>query len=81
VFIKKIRYAEWIRLDDAGNLHVDIQLPDCSALLPFLRACNLQFDCKELESRGEEVTFRPGTTVAQVHAALVQFDERNRNVS
>jgi hypothetical protein len=74
----QIRFSEWIRLDDNDILHVDVQLRDCASLLPFLRACNLQFDCTELESGGEDVAFQPGTTIGQVHNALVRFDERNR---
>ena len=79
--IKQIRYSEWIRLDDAEVLHVDVQLPDCATLLPFLRGCGLAFDCTEMESRGEVVTFQSGTTVDQVHAALGKFDELNRKAS
>ena len=79
--LQKFRYAEWIRLDDDGILRVDVQLADCGTLLPFLRACKLQFDCDELESKGEEVTFEPGTTVQQVYAALVRFDELNNGQS
>ena len=67
--IKKMKYAEWIRLDDAGVLHLDVELPDCGSLLPFLRACNLEFDCTETASRGEEVIFESGTTVDEVHRA------------
>jgi hypothetical protein len=78
VHTKKIRYAEWIRLDDSEILHVDVRLEDCAALLPFLRASGLKFDSAQTESRGEEVTFHPGTTVSQVHAALAWFDELNR---
>jgi hypothetical protein len=76
--INKTKYAEWIRLDDAGILHVDVDLGDCDLLLPFLRACNLEFDCAERDSKGEEVVFEHGTTVEQVHAALARFDELNR---
>jgi hypothetical protein len=79
--VSQIRYSEWSCLDDAGVLHVDVQLPDCATLLSFLRGCGLAFNCTELESGGEEVTFRAGTTVHQVHAALVQFDGPSRQVS
>ncbi|HEX4144767.1 MAG TPA: hypothetical protein VHY91_14775 [Pirellulales bacterium] len=73
--IRKFRYAEWIRLDDSGILRIDVQLEDCATLLPFLRACNLEFDCVQTESRDEEVVFQRGTTVNQVHAALARYDE------
>ncbi len=53
--INTTRYAEWIRLDDSEILHVDVRFEDCASLLPFLRACNLQFDCTEIESRGEDI--------------------------
>jgi hypothetical protein len=74
----KINYAEWIRLDDAGILRVDVHLADCGTLLPFLRACDLEFECTETDARGEEVAFEPGTTAEQVHAALTRFDQLNR---
>jgi hypothetical protein len=76
--MSKIKYAEWIRLDAAAMLHIDVQLADCGKLLPFLRANKLHFECTELETLGEQVTFWPGTTVDQVHAALARFDELNR---
>ena len=75
--IKRVRYAEWIRLDDSEILHVNVQFQDCGTLLPFLRASNLQFDFAEHDLEGEQLTFHPGTTITQVHAALVRFDELN----
>jgi hypothetical protein len=74
---KKSCYSQWIRLDAAGILRLDVQLSDCAVLLQFLRSSNLQFDCAPMESGGEHLSFHPGTSIQHVQTALTQFDQLN----